>query len=147
MHGNVGQCNCVLHGISWLGSKGCDTKVWKCTAVQRFKMWDTVNLCAFSPQLIANCQQQLLPGNANIVILSKRYEVEGICKLREKWFQTPYAAEGMCVYGSAKTSNMSDKYFVDCRQSFHFLLLSVLFLLHVKLYWTLSSCRYACPLD
>ena len=45
-------------------------------------------------QVIAQCQDRLVPRKANIMVLSKRHEIEGICTEKEQWYQTPYCVQG-----------------------------------------------------
>ena len=45
-------------------------------------------------QLIKQCQDELVPENANILLYSKNFGKDGVCDMEEEWFHTKYCMEG-----------------------------------------------------
>ena len=51
-------------------------------------MWE------YDEQLIASCQDELKPETASMLLYSKRFGEDGVCKETEPWFKIPYSASG-----------------------------------------------------
>ena len=52
------------------------------------------SLAIFYFQLIKQCQDELVPEKANILLYSKSFGKDGVCDMEEEWFHTKYCVEG-----------------------------------------------------
>ena len=52
------------------------------------------SLAIFHIQLIKQCQDELVPEKANILLYSKSFGKDGVCDMEEEWFHTKYCVEG-----------------------------------------------------
>ena len=52
------------------------------------------SLAIFYIQLIKQCQDELVPEKANILLYSKSFGKDGVCDMEEEWFHTKYCVEG-----------------------------------------------------
>lgn len=69
-------------------------------------------LFEYDPALIQKCLDQLIPCKANIMIISCRYQKQGICTKKEPYLETPYCTQEVPLEWLSAWSNLvPDPYF------------------------------------
>lgn len=69
-------------------------------------------LFGYDPVLIQKCLDELVPSKANIMIISCRYQKQGICSLKEPYLETPYCTQEVPQEWLSAWSNLvPDPYF------------------------------------
>lgn len=69
-------------------------------------------LFEYDPAIIQNCLDMLVPQKANIMIISCRYQKQGICTLKEPYLETQYCVQDIPQEWTSAWANLTpDPYF------------------------------------